>query len=129
MSVAGQIEYERRIKEQTQLRGYIASIMSLYVQKNSQIIHLITDYTAEHWTYFICGQPITPVSLEINGAKIDSHYGSWLDIWDEIGAHCPQTKNRADSNLTYKSARDPHSKSNQKDYNQKKRIPIKQKGV
>lgn len=36
------------------------------------------------WTNAIGHALIREVSIEIGGQKIDKHYGTWLEIWDEL---------------------------------------------
>jgi hypothetical protein len=36
------------------------------------------------WTNSVGHALIREVSIEIGGQKIDKHYGSWLEIWDEL---------------------------------------------
>src|SRR6185437_16467275 len=89
----GQREYERRIREQNQLVDLVRSLMSQLIgndKKNSKIIELIVEYTREHWTYFICGQPLRQVNFEIGGQKIDQEYGKWLNLWSELHELQPQ---------------------------------------
>ena len=94
MSVAGQLEFERRKREQTQLAGQITTDLAPYVNKNNKIIHLIIQYTEEPWTYFICGQPIQQANFDIGGSKIDHQYGNWLDVWSDLQVKQKQKRRR-----------------------------------
>ncbi len=53
------------------------------VFSDAQIAAMPAD-TCVAWTNSVGHALIREVSIEIGGQKIDKHYGTWLEIWDEL---------------------------------------------
>jgi len=67
--------------------------VSCTVSRNGDLIHKVylqvdlpalTHGAAIHWHPYVGHNLIEEVSIEIGGQTIDKHYGSWLNIWNEL---------------------------------------------
>lgn len=81
MSVAGQIEYERRLKEQKKFLAVVTIALASPLDKKGGPIKLVIAYGRADSTYFIRGQPIQQINVDIGSKRIDEAYKEWSNIW------------------------------------------------
>lgn len=91
LSIAeGELLRQKLFEEEKAVVDSLPLILSPYF--DNKIIDIITEYTRRPWHEFCFGAGIfNPCNVEIAGARIDKHYGEWLDIWSSMRDEPPKT--------------------------------------